>query len=316
MEQIVGVPGGGLQDFRVGQSSSSSSHVPAGVHEGLDEPGERFFSHFSPWEKSAEVAGQVGADMPRHVSSWTPAACEDLEATDEPAELEEDVELLIEEEEEEDPSGWYVSQSASGRTFYWHRSSCRPLWHLPPVGLREEQEGEEEEEEEEEAFQLLLMLHRVPLRLQALSTWQSCSVSWCCLMCTPFGLTVEYVRQFYAVSGWLSLVVLLVHVRSYVNVCYIGDKTQMLCIMAGMDQKDSTTAVVCLWLVLLVSRCAFLSLSTGLRCLASWSVWTRSYILQRHSGRAFRRLRQCVCKAGSSGFLQFVLCSLWSSPGL
>ena len=35
-------------------------------------------------------------------------------------------------------------------------------------------------------------------------------------------------------------------------------QAQMLCIIAGMDQKDSTTAVVCLWLVLLVSRCASL----------------------------------------------------------
>ena len=36
------------QDCRPGQSSSSSSHVPAGVHEALDEPGEYVFSHFSP----------------------------------------------------------------------------------------------------------------------------------------------------------------------------------------------------------------------------------------------------------------------------
>ena len=100
MEQIVDIPGGGLQSFRPGQISSSSSHFQeAGVHEGLDEPGEGFFRTSSRGKKSAEVAGQVGADMPRHVSSWTPPAYEDLEAVDEPAELEEDVELLIEEEE-------------------------------------------------------------------------------------------------------------------------------------------------------------------------------------------------------------------------
>ena len=47
--QIVDIPGGGLQDFRPGQISSSSSHVPAGVHEDADEPGQWFFfSHFSP----------------------------------------------------------------------------------------------------------------------------------------------------------------------------------------------------------------------------------------------------------------------------
>ena len=140
------------------------------------------FSHFSPWEKSAEAARQVGADMPWHVSSWTPAAYEDLEAADEPvAQLEEDVELLI--EEGEDPSGWFESQSASGRTFYWHRSSRRPFPRGKGRG--------EKEEEEEEASQLLLMLHRVPLRLLAPCTWQSCSVSWYSLV----PQWILYIRQ-------------------------------------------------------------------------------------------------------------------------
>ena len=48
VEQIVDIPGGGLQDFLPGQSSSSSSHVPARVSGALDEPGEGFFSHISP----------------------------------------------------------------------------------------------------------------------------------------------------------------------------------------------------------------------------------------------------------------------------
>ena len=44
-EQIVDshVFRGGLQDFRPGQGSSSSSHVPARDQEGLDESGEGFF---------------------------------------------------------------------------------------------------------------------------------------------------------------------------------------------------------------------------------------------------------------------------------
>ena len=48
VEQIVAIPvsSGGLQGFRSGQSSSSSSS-PAGVSEALDEPGQGFFSHFS-----------------------------------------------------------------------------------------------------------------------------------------------------------------------------------------------------------------------------------------------------------------------------
>ena len=47
VEQIVDFRGG-LQDFRPGLSSSSSSHDPARVSEALDEPGEGFFRTFSP----------------------------------------------------------------------------------------------------------------------------------------------------------------------------------------------------------------------------------------------------------------------------
>ena len=51
VEQIVDIPGGGLQDFRPGQHSSSSSHFPAGVPEALSEPGQGVLSHFSPNKK-------------------------------------------------------------------------------------------------------------------------------------------------------------------------------------------------------------------------------------------------------------------------
>ena len=48
VEQVVDFPvsRGGLQDFRPGQGSSSSSHVPARDQEGLDESGEGVFSTF------------------------------------------------------------------------------------------------------------------------------------------------------------------------------------------------------------------------------------------------------------------------------
>ena len=75
LEQMIDcVPGGGPQGFRPGQSSSSSSHRPAGISEDTDEPGDGVFRAFPRGRKSAEVAGQVSADLPRHVSSWTPAA--------------------------------------------------------------------------------------------------------------------------------------------------------------------------------------------------------------------------------------------------
>ena len=50
MEQIVDIPSGGLQDVRPGQSSSSSSHVPARVHEDANELGVVFFRTF-PFKK-------------------------------------------------------------------------------------------------------------------------------------------------------------------------------------------------------------------------------------------------------------------------
>ena len=82
-EQIVDipVPRGDLQGFLPGQgSTASSSHSP----DAANEAGVGVFRTFLREKKSAEVAGQVSADMPRHVSSWTPAAYEDMEAADEP----------------------------------------------------------------------------------------------------------------------------------------------------------------------------------------------------------------------------------------
>ena len=75
MEQNVDFPvGGGLQDFRPGQSSSSSSHVPARVSEALDEPGKGFFSHFSPNKKSAKLGSHSGSELLPESSPSTPAA--------------------------------------------------------------------------------------------------------------------------------------------------------------------------------------------------------------------------------------------------
>ena len=59
MEQIVDIPGGGLQDFRPGQSSSSYSHVPARAYDALDAPGDVFFALF-PKIKKCEVGSALG----------------------------------------------------------------------------------------------------------------------------------------------------------------------------------------------------------------------------------------------------------------
>ena len=72
MEHIVEIPGGGLQDFRPGQSSSSSSHFPAGVPEALDEPSQGlFFALFA--KNSAKSGSHSSQRVPASASPSTPA---------------------------------------------------------------------------------------------------------------------------------------------------------------------------------------------------------------------------------------------------
>ena len=126
---VVDIPvhRGDLQGFLPGQgSTASSSHSP----DAENEAGVGVFRTFPRLKKSAASAAIPSPIVPASVSSWTRAAYEDLDAADEPAELEDDAEPLI--EEEEDPSGWSVAPSASGRPFFWHRISRRSVWKLPP----------------------------------------------------------------------------------------------------------------------------------------------------------------------------------------
>ena len=168
----------------------------------------------------------------RHVSSWMPAAYEDLEAADEPAELEEDAELLI--EEEEDPSGWFVSQSASGPLFYWHRCSRRSLWHLPP-----EEEEEEEEEEEASSSNLFSLLASSP----------SPAVAYAGLvLLVPFLRSFPFVwRQAQAAklswTGMDKMDSFIARRRSGSGLCSCR-QAQDARIMAGMDQKYRLCSVL------------------------------------------------------------------------
>ena len=73
VKQIVDIPGGGLQDFRPRQSSSSSSHVPPRVHEALDGPGEAVFRTFHQNKKSAKLGPRSSPRVHASVSSPTSA---------------------------------------------------------------------------------------------------------------------------------------------------------------------------------------------------------------------------------------------------
>ena len=90
----IPVPRDDFQGFLLDQGTTSSSHS-------LDAANEVGVGGFS-WEKSAASAAIPSPIVPASVSSWT-RAHEDLVVVVR-AELEDDEEPLI--EEEEDPSGW------------------------------------------------------------------------------------------------------------------------------------------------------------------------------------------------------------------
>ena len=123
VEQIADFPvaGGGLHDFRPGQSSSSFAHSPAAWLNTEDEPFQGGFRTFSPEEKSATDTRHMGARVPRHVSSSTSSACGPRTWVDD--DTGEVWTLLT------DPalgSWWYSSRT--------HRSQWHPLWELSCAG--------------------------------------------------------------------------------------------------------------------------------------------------------------------------------------
>ena len=119
--QIVDTHRGGLQGSRPGQGSpaSSSFHSPAGSDDDADEPGEGFFSHFSPSKKSARV--------PASVSPSTLAA--QLEVA--PNSIE-----------------WVqLRERYADKTYYWNRRTNSTVWQAPAgvevvwIGERNEEGG-------------------------------------------------------------------------------------------------------------------------------------------------------------------------------
>ena len=115
----IPVPRGDLQGFLPGQvSTASSSHSP----DAENEAGIGVFRTFRRGKK-------VRRPQPSRVRSCPPVSARGRGRLVR-AEMEDDAEPLI--EEEEDPSGWSVAPSASGRPFFWHRISRRSVWKLPP----------------------------------------------------------------------------------------------------------------------------------------------------------------------------------------
>ena len=102
------------------------------------------FSHLSPWEKSAEVAGQVSARVPPHSSSWTPAAYETPSGSEEWVELYDDVKSKAYYWNRRTnstawvaPAGvevvWVGKQEEGGGIWYWHKRTRVSTYALPPL---------------------------------------------------------------------------------------------------------------------------------------------------------------------------------------
>ena len=100
VEQIVNTsPSGGLAQ------GSASSAGPA------DEDFDEVFRTFPHGKKSARAAASPSAELPREVSSWTPAAYV--------APMPDSIE-------------WVELSDASGRTYFWNRRSQATVWKTPP----------------------------------------------------------------------------------------------------------------------------------------------------------------------------------------
>ena len=114
-EQLVDTsPGGGLAQ------GSASSAGPA------DEDFAGVFRTFPRGKKSARAAASPSAELPREVSSWTPAAYVAPSGSDEWVELYDDV---------------------KSKTLYWNRRTRLSSW-LPPEGVTVVSVGTMDEEED------------------------------------------------------------------------------------------------------------------------------------------------------------------------
>ena len=116
------LPGGGLQDFRPVQSSSSSSHFPAGILGDADEPGEGVFRTFPQLKKSAKLGPHSSPRVHASVSSSTPAP--------QHTRLTAWVMILT----DQGPHYW---DRRTGETRWQMEDGYRPSWWLRPDGRYE-----------------------------------------------------------------------------------------------------------------------------------------------------------------------------------
>ena len=118
VEQIVDpVSSGRLHGSLPGQGSSSSQS-PAGDEDRADEPGEGFFSHFSP---KIKLASHSGSELLPESSPSTPAA--QLEVAPLPTvwQAPPGVEVV-----------WIGERTEEG-VCYWHRDKRVSTFDLPPL---------------------------------------------------------------------------------------------------------------------------------------------------------------------------------------
>ena len=102
------------------------------------------FRTFPRGEKSARAAASPSAELPREVSSWTPAAYEAPSGSDVWVELYDDVKSKTYYWNRRTrlsswlpPEGikvvWVGMRDAEGGVYYWHMETRDSTWNLPPL---------------------------------------------------------------------------------------------------------------------------------------------------------------------------------------
>ena len=258
-----------------------------------------FFALF-PMQK-VRSALQVSAGLPRHVSSWTPAAYVQPSGFHE-EEKEKEKELKAEEEEDEDPTVWTLAYDHKGRQYFWHRRTRRTAWEIPESailrmkGMRKRKKRKKKKLPRGGCARRLRQWHdRAPRAVFASFCGRpSCLAFWwprsslslaaayaglvllvsllaLCSLLSLSGPDAQHHGWFVPEGQFFSGLVLLVILHlalCFLPCCLARDacrrSRRQVRIMAGMNQKDSYSVDGCCWYCTL--RCVPFLLSSGPEC--------------------------------------------------
>ena len=207
-----------------------------GLGQGSDEDFAGFFALFLM--EKVRSARQVCADLPRHDSSWTPAAFGQPSGSIE-QETEKEKELKAEEEEDEDPTGWTLAYDNYGRQYFWHRRTRRTA--LGDSGIRHTEGEGDEEEEEEETYSWFLIFTLLSCTDTAMWAWTRSRSPWFPHVFIAVLLLWPRSPSFPAVAS--AGMVWLVASRVWLHLFgHVGELVRY-CVIAGFADYDAPRAV-------------------------------------------------------------------------